>query len=54
MLTKAGIEYNKMLAEEHPEEAKMLGIRQAPTLIVNNEKLAGLGSIRQYINGREI
>ncbi|MBP3728987.1 MAG: ribonucleoside triphosphate reductase, partial [Lachnospiraceae bacterium] len=55
LLDKAGIPYRKLLAEENMDLAKEYDIRQSPTLIIRNAegetvKLAGLGSIRSYIN----
>jgi len=53
LLREADIRFTKMLAEENPELAKKLGIRQAPTLVINNgknvTKLAGLGAVRRFI-----
>ncbi len=37
MLERAGIDYEKVLADENPEIAKKFGITQAPTLIVSGE-----------------
>ena len=50
LLQNAGLAFTKFLAEENPELAKKLGIRQAPTLVIGNEKITGLGPIRKYIN----
>ena len=52
LLEAAGIEYVKLLAEENPEQAKALGIRQAPTLVAGTERAAGLGPIRKWISAR--
>lgn len=50
LLQNAGLAFTKLLAEENAELAKKLGIRQAPTLVVGQEKITGLGPIRKYIN----
>lgn len=50
LLQNAGLAFTKLLAEENAELAKSLGIRQAPTLVVGQEKITGLGPIRKYIN----
>ena len=49
LLDKAGIGYDKLYAEDEPEMAKDLGIKQAPTMIVNGEKLVGVSDIKKYI-----
>jgi len=53
LLDKAGIAYDKKLAEENADLAKELGIKQAPTLVVvkdgNVEKFAGVSDIKKYI-----
>jgi len=54
-LDKAGFTYRKILAEESPETAAALGIRQAPTLVLNNGvKIAGAGASRKYVENKEI
>lgn len=50
LLQNAGMAFSKLLAEENTELAKKLGIRQAPTLVVGQDKITGLGPIRKYIN----
>ncbi len=50
LLTMAGVEYVKVFAEERPELAAKYEIRQAPTLLIGELKLAGIGSIRRYIS----
>ena len=51
-LDKAGIEYKKLLAEDHPDLANKYGVTQAPTLIVidgdNAEKIVNLSNIRAF------
>ncbi len=53
LLDKAGIAYDKKLAEENAELAKTLGIKQAPTLAVIRdgviEKHAGVSDIKRFI-----
>ncbi len=53
LLQNAGLAFTKLLAEENSELAKSLGIRQAPTLVVGQEKITGLGPIRKYINNHK-
>ena len=54
LLEKAGIPYEKLLANEHVELSKGYGIKQAPTLVVVNngnvEKYTGLSDIKKYLN----
>ena len=51
-LDKAGIEYKKLLAEDHPDLANKYGVTQAPTLVVidgdNAEKIVNLSNIRAF------
>ena len=53
LLDKAGIAYEKKLAEENAELAKSFGIKQAPTLVVIKdgviEKYAGVSDIKKFI-----
>ena len=53
-LDKAGIAYEKIYANEHPDMAEEYGIKQAPTLVVisNGEvsKFTGVSDIKKYIN----
>ena len=53
LLDRAGIGYEKLIAEENAELAREFGIRQAPTLTVvsgdNVEKFAGVSAIKRYI-----
>ena len=52
MLDRAGIEYEKVLADKDPEIAQKYGITQAPTLIVPTdggvELYAGIMSVKKY------
>ena len=51
LLTKAGIAFEKILADEDPDAATAYGIRQAPTLIVGDgEKIVNLSNIKKYID----
>ena len=52
MLDRAGVEYEKVLADKDPEIAQKYGITQAPTLIVPTdggvELYAGIMSVKKY------
>ena len=55
LLEKAGVGFEKLLAEENSELATELGIKQAPTLVITTDagevtKHVGVGSIRKYID----
>ncbi len=54
LLDKAGVAYEKLLANEHAEMATDLGIRQAPTLVVVENgavaKYAGVSDIKKFLN----
>ena len=54
LLDKAGVVFNKLLANENVEAVNALGIKQAPTLVVveNGEvqKYAGVSDIKKYLN----
>ncbi|MBO5339099.1 MAG: ribonucleoside triphosphate reductase [Clostridia bacterium] len=53
LLDKAGVKYEKLLANENAEMATELGIKTAPTLVViengNVAKYAGVSDIKKYI-----
>ncbi len=49
LLDKAGVSYTKLFAEDEPEKAKALGVKQAPTLIVGEKKFTGVSDIKKYI-----
>ena len=58
LLQKAGIAYEEKDAAKYTEEAKALGLRQAPTLVVWGEEpriYAGAGEIRRFLreNGHD-
>ncbi len=54
LLDKAGVAYEKLLANEHAEMATSLGIKQAPTLVVVENgvatKYAGVSDIKKFLN----
>ena len=48
-LDKAGIPYEKLMANEHTDLVEKYGIRQAPTLVTSSgEKIVNLSNIRAY------
>ncbi len=53
LLTKAGIPFEKIIADENPDKATAYGIKQAPTLIVEQdgdaEKIVNLSNIKKFI-----
>ncbi|MCH5198901.1 MAG: ribonucleoside triphosphate reductase [Oscillospiraceae bacterium] len=53
-LEKAGIGYEKRFVSEYEEEAKALGLKQAPSLVVSNagdtEVYAGIANIKGFID----
>ena len=53
ILDKAGVGYTKIYADQTPEQAEKLGIKQAPTLVVINngqiEKYSGVSDIKKYL-----
>ncbi|MBE6367415.1 MAG: ribonucleoside triphosphate reductase [Lentisphaerae bacterium] len=55
-LEKAGKEYSVVVSDQDRETALKYSIRQAPTLVVENDgevsKLAGLSAIRSYLESR--
>jgi len=54
LLDKAGVIFNKLLANENVEAVNALGIKQAPTLVVvengNAIKYTGVSDIKKYLN----
>ena len=54
LLDKAGVGYEKLLANEHAEMATELGIKQAPTLVIIKDgvvsKFAGVSDIKKFLN----
>ena len=55
-LDKAGIGYEKLMADENPELVSQYGVRQAPTLVIVNgdkvETIANLSNIKAYTEKR--
>ena len=49
-LDAAGIRYNVVNCTEDPETAKKYGVRQAPTLLVGDERFGGAGAIIKWIS----
>ncbi|MBR0215263.1 MAG: ribonucleoside triphosphate reductase [Solobacterium sp.] len=54
-MTKRGIAFDKVYADQNPAEARELGIKQAPTLVVMNGDKAvgrytGVSEIRKYLS----
>lgn len=53
LLTKAGIPFEKVIADDAPDAVKAYGIKQAPTLIVEqdgeSEKIVNLSNIKKFI-----
>ena len=52
LLDKAGIPYRKVIAEESPDLTTRYGVRQAPTLVYEDQgqavKLTGVGAIKKF------
>ena len=53
-LDKAGVEYTKIYANEQPDFAKEMGVKQAPTLVVikdgQAEKFSGVSDIKKHLS----
>ena len=53
LLTKAGIPFEKIIADENPDKATAYGVKQAPTLIIEQdgdaEKIVNLSNIKKFI-----
>ncbi len=53
LLDKAGIKYTKIYVEDNPDLATELGLKQAPTLVVQSagqpEKIVNVSNIKKYI-----
>jgi hypothetical protein len=53
-LDKAGVKYEKLLANEHPDLCADFGVKQAPTLVVvsggKTQKFVGVSDIKKYLN----
>ena len=52
-LDKAGIAFEKVYADQNPALAEQYGIHQAPTLVVNGEKIVNLSNIKAFIEQSE-
>ena len=52
-LDKAGIAFEKVYADENPALAEQYGIHQAPTLVVNGEKIVNLSNIKAFTEQAE-
>ena len=53
-LDKAGVHYNKLMADENAELVSKYGVKQAPTLVLpDGTKYAGAGAIKGYLNQRQ-
>jgi len=50
ILNDAGVNFTKIMAEDNSELVKSLKIMQAPTVVIGNKKLEGLGAIYRYIS----
>ncbi len=52
LLEKAGVPFEKIIADENPDLTQKYGVKQAPTLVVDDsktvEKIAGAGAIRAF------
>jgi len=49
MLTKAGIKFKKIIAEDNVELVKSLGIKQVPVLKANGQLISNVSNIKKYI-----
>ena len=53
LMDKAGFPYEKLMAEEHPELVAKYGIKQAPTLVIEDGehviKLKGVSEIKKFV-----
>ncbi len=52
-LDKAGITFEKIYADQNPALAEQYDIHQAPTLVVNGEKIVNLSNIKAFIEQTE-
>lgn len=54
LLQEAGVEYDKIFADENPDEAVKYGVRHAPTLVIDDGvqsmKMVGVDELRQFIS----
>ena len=53
-MDKAGFAYEKLMAEEHPDLVSKYGVKQAPTLVIDDGeniiKLKGVSDIKKFVN----
>ena len=49
MLQENGIEFEKLYVEDERELAQKLGLRNAPTLIVGEDRYVGVSGVREFI-----
>jgi ribonucleoside-triphosphate reductase len=58
LLDKAGIEYEKLISEDHSELARAYSIKQAPTLIIDDgisfEKHMGVSDIKKFLSAEKV
>ncbi len=58
LLDKAGVSYEKLISEDHAELAKHYGVKQAPTLVIddgkNVEKIAGVSDIKKTLSSVKV
>ncbi len=54
LMDKAGFAYEKLMAEEHPDLVSKYGVKQAPTLVIDDGeniiKLKGVSDIKKFVN----
>ncbi|MBQ7566925.1 MAG: ribonucleoside triphosphate reductase, partial [Oscillospiraceae bacterium] len=54
LLDKAGVPYEKLLANEHPDLVEKFGVKQAPTLVLpNGEKYRGVSDIKGWLTANK-
>ena len=57
LLDKAGIPFTKLIAEEHPDLVAKFGVKQAPTLVIQDgesfEKFKGVSDIKGWLMSRQ-
>jgi len=53
LLSKAGIAYEKLIADEHIEDCRKYGVKGAPTLVItdgeNHKAIYSVPEIKKYI-----
>ena len=57
LLDKAGVQYEKLIANDHADLVEKYGVKQAPTLVLENadgfEKFKGVSEIKGWLNTRK-